>query len=272
MTRLTVIMAAAILSLPNQVALCEPTSKPALEPPIIYFGRFFSGLNPMPRLTDDQIREVRDQARAACPPRQRIWFIWIKANSIFEGRRDTNGTAFFTPTERKHGLWKGQSVFVGKNSSVELIQQQIRESMKKSGKGDFEPPKWTPPPLSDYWFVTPSEEKWNGDELPMPSSAEFPFAPPQGVTDAQTVQIVKYLRENVDSIAAASSSGFGLMKPAHADARDRLGPVQEIRMDGSDFEVRTGSQEGILSGAGLSIHLRKTDKSFEVFRVDFWVS
>lgn len=247
----------------------EPTSFPSIEPPIAYYGGHYSIDKPIPTLTEEQIQEVSRQAREACPPKQHVWFIWIRANSTFNGKRNVIGTAYFAPTKQEREIWKGQSVFVGNNTIAESIHEQMRKQLEKNGPRDVKLPRWTPP-LSNYWFVAPREANWNMNELPIPNSADFPFAPPQGVSEAQTVQLINYVRDNATSIVSNASFGTELMLRGPGGPRDRLGPVYEIQTNGDAVEIRTGCLISSFGGCGIIIRLKKTEKSFEIVGVDQW--
>ncbi|GMU80798.1 MAG: hypothetical protein AMXMBFR47_06690 [Planctomycetota bacterium] len=225
--------------------------------PIVY-GRRISG---DAVLTDEQVREIVTALPERWSEGLARWFIHARA----VWKNDFAATVYFK--------WDFESPRIRRGICMPVVSRAARSSVGEilkalggTGGTDY--------PTARYCQVSAKGTEFAGDDAP-PALTNLPFRDPEGFTDAEIVAIVDFVRANPR--IAVADVGKGASKPAAGaltiERADSRLPILEITRDGGIIEVKTGSLEGPLSGAGEILRIRATDGGgYELVEFAFWVS
>lgn len=225
--------------------------------PIIY-GRRITG---DAVLTDEQVREIVTALPERWSEGLARWFIHARA----VWKNDFAATVYFK--------WDFESPRIRRGICMPVVSRAARSSVGEilkalggTGGTDY--------PTARYCQVSAKGTEFAGDDAP-PALTNLPFRDPEGFTDAEIVAIVDFVRANPR--IAVADVGKGASKPAAGaltiERADSRLPILEITRDGGIIEVKTGSLEGPLSGAGEILRIRATDGGgYELVEFAFWVS
>ncbi len=234
----------------------HPTTTAAAPVPIVYNKR----LNPLP-LTDAQVADVVHKAALRCPDARRIWFIYVRANSKTNGGMDGVANVYFTPDRQTTRLRVGRYVTVGWLPPA--LKSRVR-SLREVLEPDEEHPDL--PPVQDYWQVSLAAEPFS-ERLDTPAGTLLPFESPAGFSEAEVVEIVDFARSQKGGWFTSGSNPMTVRM-----SFDGCAPILSISRSDGLIQVRTGTHEGPLSGAGEVLECRKAQTGFEIVRVFMWVS
>lgn len=215
-----------------------------------------------PPPTHEQLQRVLRKVMDKCPEEQKVWFICLHANWKVDGERRLVLTVYFTPTETSGRIRKGRFVHV--NEQFEEFIEEVLANF--SAPDDIDQPG-NEDETPEYWQVSLAGEPFS-DELATPQRRMLPFPRPVGFTDQEVVEIVDFVRASHKALKA-----FGKAIPTHV-RKVASQPILAIeRKEGGVIAVRTGTQEGILSGSGKFLHLRRQDDGrFVIVSWGSWVS
>lgn len=227
----------------------------------IVFGRRISG---DAVLTDEQVREIVTALPERWTEGLARWFIHARA----VWKNDFAATVYFKWDFESPRIRRGTCMPVVSRAegSTAASAQEILKALGATSEPGY--------PTARYCQVSPAGAVFAGDDAP-PVLANLPFRDPEGFTDAEIVAIVDFVRSKPR--IAVADVGEGVAKPAAValtiERADSTMPILEIKRDGGIIEVKTGSLEGPLSGAGEILRIRAIEGGgYELVEIVFWVS
>jgi hypothetical protein len=236
----------------------KATPQPKSPVPIVYHSR----LDPWP-LAQYQVREILSRAEKVRPDGRDTWFIMVRMNYVRHWRLCCEATIYFTPDMSTPRLRKGRCTgFFLSAADIQMLERLIEKLEREQGRPSSRKSREE---LSQYYEVSIREKPFT-DQLDVPTGTLMPFHPPEGFTDDEIVEIVDFVRT---SPKRPPDPPNRVSIPQRLDGSE---PILSIERKGEDIAVRTGIQEGPLSGIGETIVLRKKGNTFEVISIGMWVS
>ena len=206
--------------------------------PIVYS----SFASPLP-LTFEQIEEITQVAKDACPQGRELWFIHVRHHQ--EDRKSRlpryRVVAYYTPDEQTPRLRKGRCAYLDN----EIAPAQRRQIVAALGKGH------TWPILEPYVQISAPEKPFDAPpsaSRAIPSETDLPIYPPAGVSDDDLVALADAAR-SAHAVAPGAEEGE---------------PLLRITIEGAIYQVDFGWQAGPSNGRGSTIKLKRTPKGFDV--------
>jgi len=237
-------------------ARIAPSTQPAPYVPTVYYTR----LNPI-TMTEAQFTEVLAIAKARAPANRRVWFILVRSNWEYDGELQLGATVHYSPDVSGARLRKGKCTSMGIGPFTTKMEALLR---KLETEGLAEPGNEGSDALSDYWQVSLRDQPFN-ETLGVPRGTLLPFDPPEGLPDDEVIEILDYLRTCPPQPQQPGSFAF-------PERFDGDAPIRSIERRDGGIEVRSGTQEGLLSGHGESVRLVKKQDGFHVESIGNWNS
>ncbi len=220
--------------------------------PVVIIGRFVDQ-----PLSDQQIRDILDIARPLTPEGSRVWFIGAKVNQPRDDGPSAVVSVYFTP-DRQTGRIRHGDYF-----TIDPAWEQFRAQQFEviSGGRRRSPVRRK---LHAYCQVSRTSAPFN-DALEIPSGALLPFPAPEDITDAELIDVIDVAFASPAPQKAVDD--VWIEDPIDVDA-----PIAFLRKTDNGYEVRTGTLEGPLSGAGRLIVIEKTNEGLKLKSNGRWVS
>lgn len=193
-----------------------------------------------------QLERILDKVRQSGSQHRKIWFVRVLPNEA--DRLDTfNAVVYYRPEYSSERLRKGRFFRI---DGLTMTDDDRGEAL------DGNPPDEAAV-CQDYCQVS-SPDRGFGFELEVPPhDLLFPFSRGEDVSDEEVVEVADFVRSMAQS--GNSYSGF------KGDA-----PVVLIEKKDGLIEIRAGATDGLVSGAGHILRIRKTGARYELMNVVPW--
>jgi hypothetical protein len=236
----------------------RPSRGGVVAVPVVYNKR----LDPLP-LTQTQVGELLAEAAPRCPDGRGIWFIYVRASYLVDGEPYIGAGVYFTPEAQEPRMRKGKCTGVAiLPSSWKSELETLREQLRRYRPDADLPAVW------DYCQVSRAGEPFT-DRLGPPEGNLLPFDPPTGLWDAEIIDVVDFARRQTGEPRVEK------LDDKHWNVRpgfDGSAPILKIARTDGVIEVKSGTVEGLLSGAGQILRCRRNERGFEIVDVSDWVS
>ena len=229
-------------------------------PPPVLYDRQLS-LDP---LTDEQLREIVEEAVPQTPQRHEIWYVHVHNNRVFKGERHWNVTVFYTPSVVTRRTRRGQSFHLRDN------YRRVREKITREVGDD----SWLKEIklLDDYVQISLPDAPF-GESLELPTYRLWPFRSPEGFTDDELIELVDFARDSPRVPRRIIEERPGQVAVTGGGQFNGQEPIYRIRrLDDGMVEVWSGSQQDNVAGSGSFMKCVKKDGVWLVVTAGWWVS
>src|SRR5262249_9680106 len=179
-------------------------------------------------------------------------------NRIHDGGRSYRVIVYFTPARQTERIRHGKLLML--DSSMSEVSAIIA---RMQGKPTSQPAPRSGP-LQDYVQISPVGERF-ARRLDVPNDPVLPFRAPIGFSDDELIRIVEHVRRGLCTRNPTNTI------PLPSQFLPDL-PMLSIERDGNQIRIRTGSQEGPLSGSGELLICEPDGDSFRTISIGHWVS
>ena len=216
------------------------------------------------RLSAEQFDDIIARAEGVCPEGQAVWFLHVVRNREYRDYQDLCVVAYFTPEFRAARLRKGKAA--GIVLKIPIVKGKVKAFRTPTTRSI----QMAPFALGDYWQVSLPNKPFDG-EFDCPTTQLLPFTAPKGFEDKEIIDLVDLVRGNPKpERAEAKPEEIRIQIPERIDGKR---PILEFdRLPDGVIEVRTGTQEGPLSGSGEMVRLKKLKDGYKVISIGQWVS
>lgn len=208
---------------------------------VIYHPRF----KPEP-LTNEQSAILSRRIDSTKLDRKEVWFVRV----LYNRNKDLTAKIYFMPEATSDRTRKGKYIY------HRLVD------FESVGKLTEEAPT---PEYFEYYQVSPKQNTFGAEAAIPPQNSMLPFAAPEGFSEQEVVKIVDFVR-SAPKVKLKTRPGL-----IYLQIRQNL-PIMTIKRQGQIIEVKTGTQEGGLSGRGQFLEIQKTHEGYELIGVQEWVS
>jgi hypothetical protein len=211
------------------------------RPPTIYNGQMHTA-----RLTPGQFSDI-EKTLIAQHIQESVWFVYVSANNEDEYR----AVVYLKPEKFESRVWRGQSFSMWRSDWANALSAAFRMPIDDT----FE--------LTNYCYVSPTRAKLGSTALPRKN--EIPFRLEDDLSDSDLVEIIDLYRTRDNSPIVLENGGltFGV---------DKQNPIMSIRLQGELVELKSGTVEGPLCGAGQIVTFEKHEGAWRIGTVSLWVS
>lgn len=219
------------------------------SPPVVYCVYF------SPEKLDDADRQrVLEHAERVKPADNDIWYLYVR----YHRHGDYTVDAYYRPTAQAGNVHRGQYVRVDDRMTDDQRRRMLRQLRQ-------DPDDW--PYRHDYVYVSEHAD----DVVPdIPAPNMLPFAPPEGLSDAELESLVSAARNAVIEGAKAEASRTDPAFPFVG--MDASMPICRIELQADTASVSFGWQVGLLNGHGIVLEMKRTTDGWKVTSTGMWVS
>lgn len=253
---------------PNADTSANEQKKPAElknEVPVVESVRFKRFGDPS--FSKEQRKQIEDAIAETYSSNDAIWFIYARRGDIYDGKQQTVATIYLKPHTKIGRLWKGDAIYV--SSRWNDIRKQVRMQFAEKSVGDPADEKFPKRAAKLYCYVVPDGAS---AESHIPKNNWLPFRANEGFSDDEVLEIADFVhaipvRTQKEIVRHAMEKGEVGIEV------DKSLPIYRLERDGEQIKVWTGTVEGLLSGAGQILVLKRdAEGKFKLESVGMWVS